>query len=60
VVAPRDEADSGGLAIHEGPESSPALVYRHSLVPGSRPAMTSALRTCVGLLGYEGDVFAFP
>jgi integrase len=42
------------------PEESPAAVYLRSLAPGSRPTMHSALRTILGLLGAETDIWGFP
>jgi integrase len=60
LPAVREADDASALAIYEEPESNPALVYLRSLAPGSRPTMTSALRTVVGILGYQDDIWGFP
>jgi integrase len=56
----RPGAGPGRLVPYQAPEEAPALVYLRSLAPGSRPTMESALRTIIGLLGYQGSVWDFP
>jgi integrase len=48
------------LSSQVEPSENAVAVYLRSLAAGSRPTMISALRACLGVVGFEGSIYAFP
>jgi integrase len=58
-VAPVEVANALTTAGSD-PSQNPVAVYLRSISTGSRPTMASGLKSCLAVMGYEGDVYAFP